>query len=316
MEHPVNRLLILSEHASQYAELVAAEAPPNLDVVVATDAGAARERIGRCNIVLGDPNMLKTVIRVAERLEWVQSTWAGVDALCAPGLRRDYVLTGVKGVFGPLMAEYVIAYLFGLERQVFTMRDNQRERRWEKLRYRHSRGITVGFIGLGSIGRHIARAVRHFGMRAIGLGRSGGACEDVEVVYTASHIDEFLAQPDYVVMSLPETAQTRGFMDAGKLRMMKPNAVLINVGRGSSIVEADLVEALANGVIGGAVLDVFGHEPLPQSSPLWAMPNVFVTPHNAALSFPADIAAIFVDNYHRFTQSRPLSHAVDFEAGY
>ena len=117
-------------------------------------------------------------------------------------------------------------------------------------------------------------------------------------------------------MSLPETAQTRGFMDAARLGMMKPGAVLINVGRGSSIVEADLVEALEKGVAGVAVLGVFEHEPRPQHSPLWAMPNVFVTPHHAALSFPADISAIFVDNYHRFTHDRPLKNVVDFESGY
>ena len=260
--------------------------------------------------------MIRDVIDAAGRLEWVQSAWAGVDALCSPGLRRDYVLTGVKDVFGPLMAEYVVAYLFGLERRVFTMWDNQRQRRWQKLRYRHSRDITVGFIGLGSIGRHIAKAVRHFGVRVTGLSRSGAACADVDEVYGAERVAEFLAEPDYVVMSLPETSLTQSFMDAAKLRMMKPGAVLMNVGRGSAIVEDDLVEALQSGAIGGAVLDVFETEPLPEDSPLWSLPNVLVTPHYSALSFPEDISAIFVDNYHRFTRNEPLRHVVDFEAGY
>jgi phosphoglycerate dehydrogenase-like enzyme len=214
------------------------------------------------------------------------------------------------------MAEYVVTYLFGLERQVFRMRDNQRERRWQKLRYRHSGDITVGFIGLGSIGRHIARTVKGFGLHVTGLSRSGAECIDVDEVYAVDRVAEFLAAPDYVVMSLPETDLTRGFMDAAKLRMMKESAVLINVGRGSSVVEADLVGALEAGVIGGAVLDVFETEPLPQDSPLWSLSNVLVTPHYSALSFPEDIGAIFVDNYHRFTRNEPLRHVVDFEAGY
>jgi phosphoglycerate dehydrogenase-like enzyme len=316
MEHPVNRLLIVADNAPEYATLVKAAGLPGLEMATATAADSARVLIPDCNIVLADPYMIREVIGTARRLEWVQSAWAGVDALCAPGLRRDYVLTGVKGVFGPLMAEYVITYLFGLERQVFAMWDNQRERRWHKLRYRHSRDITVGFVGLGSIGRHVARMVKGFGLRVTGLSRSGAACDDVDEVFTTGCVAEFLAEPDYVVMSLPETGLTRGFMDATKLRMMKPSAVLINIGRGSSIVEADLVEALESGVIGGAVLDVFEREPLPQDSPLWSLPNVLITPHYSALSFPADISAIFVDNYHRFTRGEPLRHVVDFEAGY
>ena len=312
----MNRLLIVSDNAPDYAALLEAANLPGLEIVTAINADPARGLIPDCNIAMGDPYMIRDVIEAANRLEWVQSAWAGVDALCAPGSRRDYVLTGVKDVFGPLMAEYVITYLFGLERRVFTVRDNQREHRWQKLRYRHSRDIIVGCIGLGSIGRHIARTVKGFGLRVTGLSRSGAACEGVDEVFAAERVAEFLAEPDYVVMSLPETGLTRGFMDAAKLRMMKKSAVLINVGRGSSIVEADLVEALQAGVIGGAVLDVFETEPLPQNSPLWSMPNVLVTPHNSALSFPEDISAIFVDNYHRFTRNEPLRHVVDFEAGY
>ena len=312
----MNRLLIVSDNAPDYADLLEAADLPDLEIVTAKDTDAALGLIPDCNIVMGDPYMIRDVIAAAGRLEWVQSAWAGVDALCTPGLRRDYVLTGVKDVFGPLMAEYVITYLFGLERQVFRMRDNQRERRWQKLRYRHSRDVTVGFIGLGSIGRHIARMVRGFGMRVTGLSRSGAECADADQVYAVDRVAEFLAEPDYVVMSLPETDLTRGFMDAAKLRMMKPTAVLMNVGRGSAVVEADLVEALEKGVVGGAVLDVFETEPLPADNPLWSLPNVLVTPHYSALSFPEDIGAIFVDNYHRFMRNEPLRHVVDFEAGY
>lgn len=314
--NPTNKLLILSANAADYAVLVGAANLPRLEILTATDAGQAAEYMAGCNIVLGDPRLIRQVLGRAQRLDWVQSTWAGVESLCAGGLRRDYVLTGVKDVFGPQMTEYVISYLFGLERGVFKMRDNQRQRRWQPIPYRHSRDITVGFIGLGSIGRHIAGRLGQLGLRVTGLSRTGAACDEVETVFAVAHLAEFLREPDYLVLSLPETAHTRGFIDAEKLRMMRPGAVLINVGRGSAIVEADLVAALRGGVVGGAVLDVFENEPLGEDSPLWALPNVIVTPHHAAHSFAEDISTIFIDNYHRFVNRERLSHVVDFDRGY
>jgi len=312
----MNSLLILSADAADYAALVEAADLPQLEIHVATGVRQAAGQVADCNIILGNPGMVSGVIADAPGVEWVQSTWAGVGPLCAASLRRDYVLTGVKDVFGPQMSEYVIAYLFGLERGVFTMRENQAKRHWQQLRYRHSREITVGFIGLGSIGRHIARDIRQLGLRVCGLNRTGAPCAEVEEVYDLGRISEFLQDPDYLVLSLPETHYTRGFIDAEKLRMMKSSAVLINVGRGSAVVEDDLVDALRDGRIGGAVLDVFEHEPLDAESPLWGLPNVFVTAHHAALSFPEDIGAIFTENYSRFIDQEPLLHVVDFATGY
>lgn len=313
---PVNKLLILSANAADYASLVKAADLPDVEIKVAADAARAAGWLGDCNIILGDPRMVREVLDRAPRLEWVQSMWAGVDTLCNDGLRRDYVLTGVKDVFGPQMTEYVIAYLFGLERGVFRVRENQIARRWQQLPRRHSRDITVGMVGLGSIGRHIAGELRRLGLRVTGFSRTGAACEEVEVVFGLDQVGAFLREPDYLVMSLPDTPHTRGFIDAAKLRLVKPGAVLINVGRGSAIVERDLAAALSNGHVGGAVLDVFESEPLDKDSPLWDMPNVFVTPHQAALSFPEDISKIFNENYRRFVNQQPLLHVVDFEAGY
>ena len=312
----MNSLLILSADAADYASLIDAAGLPQLEIITATDARQGVVRVADCNIILGNPGMITKVLDHALRLEWVQSTWAGVEPLCAEGIRKDYLLTGVKDVFGPQMTEFVIAYLFGLERRVFTLLENQLKRHWQPLPYRHSREITVGFIGLGSIGRHIARKIRQLGLRVTGLSRSGTACDEVCEVYPQERTAEFLQEPDYLVMSLPETPETKGFINANTLGMMKPSTVLINVGRGSTIVEDDLVEALKHGVIGGAVLDVFEQEPLDKESPLWALPNVFVTAHQAALSFPGDISAIFVENYRRFANDEPLLHVIDFAVGY
>ena len=158
--------------------------------------------------------------------------------------------------------------------------------------------------------------LRQFGVRTTGFSRSGKACDDVEKVYTAENIAGFFAGLDYVVLTLPDTPETRNFINADRLRMMKSSAVLMNVGRGSTINENDLVCALQEGIIGGAVLDVFAEEPLAQDNPLWDLPNVFVTPHLSAISFPEDIVGIFTENYSRFLKHEPLLNVVDFKSGY
>ncbi len=312
----MNRLLILAAEFAKYSALINAAKLRQLEIVTAGDVESAATNIAACNIILGDPPLLEQVLASAERLQWVQSSWAGVDHLCRPGQRRNYILTGAKGVFGPLISEYVMTYLFALERQLFAMRRNQQKKHWQPLSYRPAREITLGIIGLGSIGQHLAGTARHFGMRVIGLNRSGRACADVEEVYTTDDLAGFLEKPDYVVVTLPDTPQTKHFIDADVLKMMKPSTVLMNVGRGGIINEADLVAALQAGIIGGAVLDVFASEPLASDSPLWHLPNVYVTPHNAATSFPEDIVGVFVDNYQRFMAKQPLLHVVNFDLGY
>jgi phosphoglycerate dehydrogenase-like enzyme len=312
----VNRLLILAADAAKYTPLVKAADLPQLEIQAATDQASAEALVPRCNIILGDPPLVEKMLASAHALEWVQSSWAGVDRLCRPDLRRDYVLTGAKDIFGPLISEYVMTYLFAFERQLFAMRINQLKKYWKPLPYRSSKQITLGIVGLGSIGAHLARTARQFGIRVIGLNRSGRPCEHVEKVHKLEHFASFFAEPDYIVLTLPDTPRTKHFINADSLKLMKPSAVLMNVGRGSIINEADLVCALREGVIGGAVLDVFENEPLAQNSPLWQLSNVFITPHTAAMSFPEDIVRIFVENYKRFIQEQPLSHIIDFDLGY
>lgn len=312
----MNRLLILATDVAKYTSLIEAENLPKLEILEHGAQASTRDLAADCNIILGGPSKVAEVLAGAAALEWVQSTWAGVDILCQQSLRRDYVLTGVKGVFGPLISEYVMAYLFAFERHLFTMRSNQLQRLWKPLEYRPSQEITLGIIGLGSIGAHLARTASQLGIRVIGLNRSGNSCAHVEKVYTQDDSAGFYEEPDYVVVTLPDTPRTRHFINADSLDMMKPSAVLMNVGRGSLVNESDLVAALQTGVIGGAVLDVFENEPLAQNSPLWELPNVYITPHTAATSFPEEIVGIFVENYQRFMDGQPLSHIIDFDLGY
>jgi len=312
----VSRLLILAAESAKYTQFIEQAGLPGLEIRPTGDAATAQTLITGCNIVLGDPNLVSQVLAHADCLEWVQSSWAGVDHLCKPGLRRDYVLTNAKGMFGALISEYVMTWVFVHERQLLRMRKYQLEKRWRPLGYRPASDIRLGIIGLGSIGRELALTARHFGIRVTGLNRSGRPCDAVDEVYTSADMAAFLDGLDYVVLTLPATSQTRHLINADTLKLMKPSAVLINVGRGNSVCEPDLIEALRGDVIGGAVLDVFESEPLPQDSPLWLMPNVFVTPHTSAISFADEITKVFIDNYRRFIRGEPLRYVVDFELGY
>ena len=312
----MNHLLILAEDADNYLNMIRGADLPGLEIAAASERQQASGQIADCNIILGEPALISEVLSEATRVQWVQSSWAGVDRLCKLPVRTDYVLTGVKGIFGGLISEYVMSYLFGLERNIFEMRQDQKIKDWKPRPYRLAKDITLGIVGLGSIGLHLAKIAEGFGIHVIGLNRSGAACDHVDEVYTQNNLRDFLAAVDYLVLTLPDTAKTRHFINADTLAMMKASAVLINVGRGSLVDENDLESALQSGQIKAAVLDVFETEPLPQESALWTLPNAFVTPHIAAASFPQDVIDIFVKNYNRFIRNEPLLHVIDFERGY
>ena len=311
-----NRLLVISADYRAYLELLRPQAPKDLPIRGCDSLQDGRRQARSCNIILGDPNLVAGVLEHADRLQWVQSSFAGVDALCRPGLRRDYQLTGVKHIFGPLISEYVFAYVLALERHLFEARRRQAQRRWQSTPYRSLRGQTLGVAGFGSIGRHLAQTGRHFDMDVVAYKRSPGTSELARRVFSGSEFADFLGGLDYLVLALPKTPETDYLIDAAALRLMQRDAVVINVGRGSTLVERDLQQALETGRIRAAVLDVFEREPLSADSPLWGLPNVFVTPHVAAVSFVPDIVRIFFDNYRRFVAGGSLSDRIDFQRGY
>ena len=312
----MHKLLILSDNAPEYARHLAEFELPGLEIYVARDEQQAIPLLDQADIILGKPALTAPLLDRATKLEWLQSTFAGVEPLCASGLRADYTLTGVKDVFGPLMSEYVFAYILALERHLFTTRDNQFSQHWRAIPYRGLSEITIGICGLGSIGRAIVGTAAHFQMHVLGLSRSGSAVPAVERVFAVGDIAELAGQVDYLVVVLPDTRETRGLIDRAVLQALRPSSVLINVGRGSSVDEQALIDALRQGRLRAAVLDVFQQEPLPGDSPLWALDNVYITPHNAAVSFARDIVRIFERNYRRFVSAEPLQYVIDFERGY
>lgn len=312
----MKNLLILSAHADDYFNLLQEYKFSELEIVACSDEYKARKSIRNSNIVLGDPTLVVKILHEARCLEWVQSTFAGVDALCAEGLRRDYILTGVKGIHGPLISEYVFAYILAIERHLFETRENQSAKAWVDTPYRSLNGLTLGIAGLGSIGKQLVKTARHFGMRVVGFKRTPAGISGVERVFTGSSLGEFLGLLDYLVLVLPHTSATTGLINYEALKKLKSSAVIINVGRGNVIVAADLIRALKNRLIRAAVLDVFEEEPLPADSPLWDLTNAFITPHNSALSFPRDIIQVFFKNYQRFLENKQLYYVVDFTRGY
>lgn len=252
----------------------------------------------------------------ARRLRWVQVMGAGVDRFLDAPFPPNVVLTRVEGIFGPWMAEYTLGWLLWSAQRMETFRLAQRARRWEPLSPSLLRGRTLGLVGLGSIGQTIARAAGAFSMRVIGMNRSGRRVPEAERVYRRGVLRELLGESDYVVLAVPLTPETRGLIGAAELRAMRPEAWLVNIGRGSLVQEDALVRALQERWIAGAVLDVFAREPLPPEHPLWGMPNVVVTPHIAGPSEPAEIAPVFNDNLRRFLQGRALRGRVDVRRGY
>jgi len=316
MKDTENRLLILTPDAEAYARQLIRRRLPDLALVPCGRKEGARDLIADCNIVLGQPDWVRPVLDHAPKLKWVQSTFAGVEALCMGEPPSDYMLTGVKGLFGPLMSEYVFAYILALERQLFETRDNQKKKLWRMLPYQSLQGLNLGICGLGSVGRQIALTGNHFKMRVLAYKRSPHKSPLVEQVFSGSSLNDFLSRLDYLVITLPLTAETRHLIDYGALCRMKPSAVLINVGRGGVVIEKDLERTLEEKRIRGAVIDVFEKEPLSAQSRLWEMPHVFITPHNSAFSFPEKIIEIFSGNYRRFIKKEKLEYLIDFKRGY
>ncbi|MFZ5911785.1 MAG: D-2-hydroxyacid dehydrogenase [Chloroflexota bacterium] len=303
----MHKLVLLSEYADEYRRLLEAASLLDLEIVAAPAPD--------CDLAFGEPVLIREMLSKLPGLRWAQSTWAGVEPLLDPSLRRDYILTNARGVFGPLMSEYVFAYLLLHERKILERIQAQQEHRWDPSETGVLRGKTLGLLGVGSIGCHLAATARHFGMEVRGFTRSGETCPHVSA-YHHSDLPSFAAGLDYLVCTLPGAPGTRRLVDASLLEALPAHALFINVGRGSVVDEPALAAALSSGKIAGAVLDVFEQEPLPPNHIFWQTPNLLFTFHTAAPSFPEDIAGIFIENYGLLLEGKPLRYRVDFERGY
>lgn len=269
-----------------------------------------------CDILLAAPALAASALESGARPGWIQSTWAGVESL-VPTVKilGGIQVTGLKGIFEPLMSEYVFAYILSDLRSIDHFRKLQEQHQWDDKKIPSTlTGKSLAILGTGSIGAHLSKTARQFGMRTIGVNRQGIPSADFDAIET--NILRALGTADYIVCCLPHTNQTAGVIDASCFSAMKDNAMFINVGRGSSVVESALIEALSTEQIRCAIIDVFESEPVPSSSPLWQLSNLTITPHISAPSFPADVAKIFLDNLSRYEDGEALLFKVDLESGY
>jgi phosphoglycerate dehydrogenase-like enzyme len=311
----MTRCLIVTRVATEFAEEVERLAGSEISFTACHNAEDALAAYSDEQILFGNPQEIAALLPHMPTVAWVQSSWAGVTPLIeAP--RRDYTLTGIKGVFGPQMSEYVLGYLLAHELKIIGRLEQQRRRRWYRAHSGTLAGRSIGIMGTGSIGAHIARSASALGLKTFGLSRSGMPVEGFDRVWPLAELDGFLARTHYLVSALPATPQTDRLLNADTLAKLPPGAVFVNVGRSNVVDHAALVDALAAGNLATAVLDVFEEEPLPQSSPLWEAPNLFITAHVAAISHPLLIVPVFVENYRRYVAGKPLKYVVDFDAGY
>jgi phosphoglycerate dehydrogenase-like enzyme len=266
--------------------------------------------------------------RLAQKLRWIHAPTAAVHQLLFPELvASDVVLTNAHEVHGPVVAEHVIALIFALAKKIPQAARLQQKRVWgqdamwnDGPRPRELAGATLGLIGLGSIGRPVARMASALGMRVIAVREhpEKERPEGIAAVYALRQLNDLLSQSDYVVVAAPLTPATRELVNADRLGAMRRDAYLINVGRGSQVNESALADALRSHRIAGAALDVFEQEPLPVDSPLWELENLLITPHTAGLTEKLwqRHYGLFSENLRRYLARESLLSVVDKHKGY
>ena len=261
----------------------------------------------------------------APRLQWVHSATAGVERVLTPaGRARGLLITNARGVFSGPIAEYVLMMILAVSRRLPQLLELQHERTWQPLQGTELRDVTVGIVGLGSIGRAVADLALGFGCRVVATRRhadgAGGqtTARGIELVGGPEALTTVLGQSDFVVLAAPLTPETEDLIDVAALATIKPGAWLINVARGRLVDERALLRALREGPLGGAILDTFREEPLPATSPFYDLPNVIVTPHTAWSSGRVLDRSIdlFCENLVHYAAGEPLDNIVDPDAGY
>jgi phosphoglycerate dehydrogenase-like enzyme len=330
---PTRKLLIVTYHRldlwiapAWFSERLSGEFP-QLEVVQLNSYENVGQEIADAEIMFGI-SLRPEQFLTARKLRWIHSQAAAVHQFLFPEfVNSDVILTNARDVHGPVVAEQVIAMMFALARQIPAAARFQQKHIWGqeamwrgKSRPRELAGATVGLVGLGSIGRNVAKRASALGMRVVAV-REHPEKEKpqyVDEVFPSSKLSDVLAQSDYVVLSTPVTPETTGMIGGQQLAAMKSDACLINVGRGLLIDEAALINALLTQKIGGAALDVFDQEPLPSDSPLWDLENLLITPHTGGMSDKMweRHYTLFSENLRRYFSGQPLLGLVDKRSGY
>jgi phosphoglycerate dehydrogenase-like enzyme len=338
--------ILSARYRSRDLEAIRAAAP-GARIVTLSREGLTDEPVDDVEVLLRgwlSSDAFDRLLARAPRLTWVHSASAGVERALTPAAReRGLVITNARGVFSRPIAEYVLMMILAVSRRLPGLLELQRERTWQPLEGVELRDVTVGIVGLGSIGRAVGALATAFGCRVVAVrrrseqgtgsshtadlagGSQAGASEEpsfgelmLDRVGGPDSLPQLLAESDFVVLAAPLTPETEDMIDAAALAAMKPSAWLINVARGRLVDERALLNALRDGHLGGAVLDTFRDEPLPPTSPFYDLPNVIVTPHTSWSSGRVldRSVELFCDNLRRYAAGEPLLNVVDPTAGY
>jgi phosphoglycerate dehydrogenase-like enzyme len=300
--------------------------PPETGIAVGLSTEAFERAAPDATVIFSwafSRDLLRAVLALAPRVRWVHTRAAGIDNLLFPELiHSPAVLTNGSGVFSQSLGEWVLGAILYFAKGTRRLVSSQMARKWDPFDVVEISGQTVGIVGYGDIGRAVATRARAMGMRVLGLTRRGPLLYNmdnlVSQVFAPADRIRMIEQCDYVVAAAPLTPETRGMIGEAEFAAMKPDAVVINVGRGPVIDEPAMIRALTEKRIKGAALDVYDHEPLPQGHPLYLLDNVLLSPHCAdhTATWQDDSMRFFVAQFERFRKGEPLLNVVDKERGY
>ena len=291
-----------------------------LTIIDPKDIHAINEAHSDTNIILawGQQN-IDPYLQFLPNLRWIQTFTAGVDQILSPMVAdKKIIVTNTRGIHGIPISEYIFANLLSYYRKLPKLQEMQKNKQWAKVTGNEIFDKTIGIVGLGSIGREIAKRAKAFGLEVLANKKQHTDELFIDKLYTDRELETMLPKCDIVVLSLPLTPETKYSFDYNKFKLMKKNACLINISRGSVLVESDLIRALQEKEFEHAILDVFEEEPLPPTSPLWEIPNITLTPHISASTpyYMERAIHLFAENIKQFIQDKSLVNIIDPQKGY
>ncbi|MED3552781.1 D-2-hydroxyacid dehydrogenase [Cytobacillus praedii] len=318
-----NKKLVITQNLDQILIDKIKVIIPDWDLVIGKEKNIWSEHLNEAEIIVSWKKEIEKMISWNQsKLRWLQAWSAGVNSLPLQELEAKKIYTtSANGVHAYPISETIFALMLALTRKIHTYVKNQQTKKWDHAGLNlELHGKTIAILGIGAIGKETAKIAKAFGMEVIGFRHSGKPEENVDIMYTLQHLNNVLPHCDYVVVTLPYTKETHHLFGTEQFNLMKPSSFFINIGRGSIVVESELINALQDGKISGAGLDVFEKEPLDEGSPLWELDNVIITPHTSGSTehyTKRVIEDIFIPNLKSYIQGEtPAINLVDYKKGY
>lgn len=314
--------VVSSANINQTIQQQFKEKYPDIQFVFCENMKKAESEVEEADILITFGNDLSEGhVQLAKQLKWVHLLAVGFENLPIKVIKeRDILVTNSHSIHAIPMSEYTISMLLNVMRNEKLLLKNEREKIWGQwIKIEEITGKTIAILGTGSIGQEIARVAKAFRMTTLGYNRSGNSVTEFDEIFTYNRLPEMLLKADFVVSVLPATNKTKNFIDKSLFKAMKSEAVFMNIGRGSTVCEEDLINALNEGEISHAILDVFQIEPLRREHPFWEMDNVTVTPHLSSLStnYQKRAFEIFEKNLIQFLSGTgTYMNKVNMERGY